>query len=369
MIRKDKGNNGSVPHKINVMVTKRVREEARKHFNCSTLEGGELENQGGKGTALAHWEKRLFENEGMTGATTQNSVFSRMTLALMEDTGWYKVDYSLAEPLHWGENMGCLFAKNSCKAWMSFQRSAKETIAPFCDILDSPSEGKHTKCTVDHRSVAICNLGEYTAPLPVEYQYFEFLPGIAMPQNYGGTVALADYCPYFQALTWTKAGKQVRGSTCRFGENTPVQENNYGMEYYGKTATCVEQGSHWSKTKCGVKWIARDWGSGCYNHLCDNSGLWIVIEGYKYRCFHKGQILDVRVQNQDGWDFRGSIVCPACKEVCYERRNLCPAEIKPPPANSQPSPVISEVTCAAIQNHGTSSILYINMLFVLALSL
>lgn len=33
----------------------------RKHFNCSTLEGAELEDQGINGTAITHWEKRVFE--------------------------------------------------------------------------------------------------------------------------------------------------------------------------------------------------------------------------------------------------------------------------------------------------------------------
>ena len=37
------------------------QEEVRKHFNCSTLEGAELEDQGVVGTALTHWEKRVFE--------------------------------------------------------------------------------------------------------------------------------------------------------------------------------------------------------------------------------------------------------------------------------------------------------------------
>jgi hypothetical protein len=32
-----------------MMVTPRVVEEVRKHFNCSTLEGAELEDQGGEG--------------------------------------------------------------------------------------------------------------------------------------------------------------------------------------------------------------------------------------------------------------------------------------------------------------------------------
>lgn len=38
-----------------------LKEEARKHFDCPVLEGMELENQGGMGTELNHWEKRLLE--------------------------------------------------------------------------------------------------------------------------------------------------------------------------------------------------------------------------------------------------------------------------------------------------------------------
>ncbi|KAG7306622.1 hypothetical protein JYU34_007995, partial [Plutella xylostella] len=77
---------GYVERSFNMVVTPRVVREVRQHFNCSELEGAELEDQGGDGTALTHWEKRLFENEAMTGTHTQNSVFSRLTFALMEDT-------------------------------------------------------------------------------------------------------------------------------------------------------------------------------------------------------------------------------------------------------------------------------------------
>ena len=54
-----------------MVVTPRVREEVRKHFGCNKLSGAELEDQGEEGTALTHWEKRLFENEAMTGTHTQ----------------------------------------------------------------------------------------------------------------------------------------------------------------------------------------------------------------------------------------------------------------------------------------------------------
>lgn len=126
-----------------------VQEEARRHFNCPILEGMELENQGGTGTELNHWEKRLLEvwtcpslserpntglcphttplcllpqNEAMTGSHTQNRVFSRLTLAIMEDSGWYRANYSLAQRLDWGRGLGCDFVMKSCKFWMDRQR-------------------------------------------------------------------------------------------------------------------------------------------------------------------------------------------------------------------------------------------------------
>ena len=37
------------------------QQEGRKHFGCSSLQGVEVENQGGSGTALSYWEKRILE--------------------------------------------------------------------------------------------------------------------------------------------------------------------------------------------------------------------------------------------------------------------------------------------------------------------
>ena len=44
---------------------------------------------------MTHWEKRVYQNEAMTGTVhTQYPVYSRITFALMEDTGWYLPDYA-----------------------------------------------------------------------------------------------------------------------------------------------------------------------------------------------------------------------------------------------------------------------------------
>lgn len=57
----------------------------------------------------------------MTGTHTQNPAYSRITLALMEDTGWYRANYHLAQPLKWGHALGCTFAMKSCKEYMEEQ--------------------------------------------------------------------------------------------------------------------------------------------------------------------------------------------------------------------------------------------------------
>ena len=60
-IREWRVHGGTIEKEVQVVVTPRVREEVRKHYGCDDLSGAELEDQGEEGTALTHWEKRLFE--------------------------------------------------------------------------------------------------------------------------------------------------------------------------------------------------------------------------------------------------------------------------------------------------------------------
>ena len=44
--------------------------------------------------------------------------------------------------------------------------------------------------------------------------------------HYGGSVALADYCPYIQEFTWRSNNVVVRGSHCAYTENQPSECRN-----------------------------------------------------------------------------------------------------------------------------------------------
>lgn len=47
--------------RVNVVTLPTVVQEARAHFDCPTLAGAPLEDQGGEGSVDSHWEYQLFQ--------------------------------------------------------------------------------------------------------------------------------------------------------------------------------------------------------------------------------------------------------------------------------------------------------------------
>ena len=315
---------GHKEHQVQMIVTPNVKREARDHFKCPDLEGAELENQGGEGTALTHWEKRVFENEAMTGTYTQHPVFSKITLALMEDTGWYKANYSMAEVLDWGRGLGCKFVKNNCRAWIADRLNKKLSTAPFCATLkQSPL---HMKCTHTKLSLALCNLVKYTSGLPREFRYFDRLGKAAVKDisTYGGAVELADFCPFYQKFTLTDESGRKRGTTCTLHENAPEGDKNYALEAYSSGSKCVQHGRHWTARKGLLTRTMLDWGSGCYRYKCEEKGLILMISGKEYLCSHEGKRLEIHGL-MNNWKVNGSLICPACEEFC-QGADHCPKQ-------------------------------------------
>lgn len=122
------------------------------------------------------------------------------------------------------------------------------SIHPFCNKVKR--DPLQTECTDDRNSVALCNLVEHPQPLPKQYQNFDYIPNVprGREEYYGGSVSLADYCPYNQVkidkpffsllyplsgcrklmrivftqeFTWRANNSIVRGSHCLFEDNNP----------------------------------------------------------------------------------------------------------------------------------------------------
>lgn len=333
---------------VNMIVTPAVQREVQRHFNCPTLEGAEVENQGIYGTSITHWEKRLFENEVMTGTYTQNPVVSRVTLALMEDTGWYQVNYNMAEELEWGKNLGCDFVNKSCMEWMDLHPPPAQDMHPFCKQI---RQGMlKTDCTRDRRAVAFCNLVTYSGPLPPEYQYFTATSGVQWSGDYqrlGGAVELADYCPYLQEFIWRDQEESIRDSRCYLAGNVPVGSANFYGEYFGSDSICVNHGSSWSFQQCNKLIYPTHHGSGCYRFECSNTaGLVLYVNGMSHQCLQAGQRIRVRYASKH-YLHDGSIVCPYCPDVCQSKGVVCPRQVVPYDVVNNQLPDL-RVPCGAI---------------------
>ncbi|KAG1692551.1 hypothetical protein DVH05_025303 [Phytophthora capsici] len=296
-------------HVVAKMVTPRVRAYVQQHFNCSTLEGAEMESQDG-GCVGSHWEERLFESEYMTAVDSYRNVFSALTLAFFEDSGWYRVNASTTEVLHFGLNKGCSFVTEKCVDPVTETPIASDH---FCTSIDTQG------CSVDGRSRSTCSLSSNNQKIPAEYQYFSSNPWL------GGTNTFADFCPL--VVGYTGGDCSISTNLLKLGD---PNVNALG-ETYCSSCKCTttslrsNDSSPWSITP------ARQ--SGCYAMSCTRvsrktiSSLVVKLTVQRSQthdtvtltCTTKGEKLSVP-------GFSGVITCPDPLAVC-DYDNLSQMEI------------------------------------------
>jgi hypothetical protein len=159
-------------------VTPRVNATAVAYWNCTGMEGAELENGGNSSSSTAsHWEMRVLTGEYMVAVQSDDMRFSPFTLSLFDDMGFYKANFDTTslQPLSWGKGMGCAFVNGKCDKWPTNY---------FCN-------GPKVSCGYDTKFIGSCQYSDnYKTSIPAPYRYFDS-PII------GGTDTLADYCPYY----------------------------------------------------------------------------------------------------------------------------------------------------------------------------
>ncbi|GLJ40295.1 hypothetical protein SUGI_0828070 [Cryptomeria japonica] len=277
--RRDQVVTQSMDSKLGRMVTRvvlpRVVMHSRLHYGAfsSEFSGLELEDGGGRGTAGSHWEKRLLMNEIMTGSVDTRSVVSPMTLALLEDSGWYQANYSMAEQLDWGRHQGADFVSSPCNQWKG---------AYHCN--SSHSSG----CTYNREAEGYCPIVSYSGELPQWARYF--------PQpNKGGQSSLADYCTYFVAYS---------DGSCTDTNSARPPDRMLG-EMRGPDSRCMAS----SLVRTGFVRGTQTQGNGCYQHRCRNKKLEIAVDGIWKACPEAGGAILFT-------GFNGELLCPPYNELC-----------------------------------------------------
>jgi len=260
--------------------TPKVVEKARNSFECD-LEGVELEKTGGTGTRGSHWEKRVMKDDFMVGdVNIYDIVYSDITFAVFEDSGWYKVNYEYTNPVVWGYKEGCSFFSEKCIA------DEKPAFGEFCS--DSV---RVERCDYKHLHKGRCNLSRYQSPVFRDYQYFS-------DPYLGGGDRLLDYCP---VVVPSSSGN------CRGISVDPTSLNpKYGEEVC-ENCRCLE-GTYSIEE-------ATEWHAGCHRVECFSDYAIVYIGSTPVNCpFEGGR---VRVPG-----FKGYLECPSSDVLC--RAMPCP---------------------------------------------
>ena len=99
-----------------MIVTPKVLAWAKTYYGCNTMDGVPLENNGDSGTAESHWEKFIAASEVMGPVDFNEVTMSGLTMSFLEDTGFYKLKWSMEENWEFGKGAGCTFISGDCNA-------------------------------------------------------------------------------------------------------------------------------------------------------------------------------------------------------------------------------------------------------------
>ncbi|KAG9407377.1 hypothetical protein AC1031_002110 [Aphanomyces cochlioides] len=275
-------------HSVAKIVTPNVLAFVRSYFNCSTLNGAEIEDEDGDCLG-SHWDERLFEPEVMSPLQSFSMAVSGLTLAYFQDSGWYQVNLTSAQRMFWGANRGCAFATDTC-----IQGTPSSPIPVpddhFC--VDASTDG----CYADLTSRAYCTLRSWpNSTIPPYDQYFA-------NSSIGGD-SFADYCPL---LSGYKSGDCSVPSNLVTPPGTSI---NLLGETYGPSSFCTKSSL---LTYANRRWSFPGRTTGCYSMTCMADGsitVTVVGASSPVQCTAKGQVKTVA-------GFRGTLTCPDPAVVC-----------------------------------------------------
>jgi leishmanolysin-like peptidase len=276
------------------IITPKVVAAARKHFNCDSLTGVDLEDQGGVGTAGAHWDSRIMLGDYMIGMSYDENVFSDITLALFEDSGWYEVNYYTGGLFRFGKGEGCGFLEEKCV--ISSNRTGVMTKYPY----EYCTEQYQPMCTTGRSSKGFCYISDSNFDINENYRYFG--------NAHTGGLMWADYCPIAAVPT---NENYFFPWNCQTGLNSEYPAEL--EETFGRMSGCFVSSLvnrlYTSLLKENYYYSDR---SICYNYICNfnNSTVSVKVGNKVINCPQEGGT----VSNIMG--YLGSLTCPDFNQIC-----------------------------------------------------
>jgi leishmanolysin len=265
--------------------TPKVVAAAKKHFGCNNVIGVELENQGGVGTMTNHWEARIMLTDYMIGVSYDETTISDITLALLEDSGWYKTNNYTAGLFRYGKNQGCSFLNSKC-------------------IVDGKTPFPEEYC--DSSALPTCSNGRVFKG----NCFFQNSNQITTPYQYFGSTSRggfrdSDYCP----IPVAPSGSKLMEYNCIYGV-----DNMYPSSLEEKISTnsaCflsslvnINYAANLTNYIGKVKAI-------CYQYYCDdiNKGVIVNVGKVNSTCPTSGGNITFP-------GYSGELYCPDYNSLC-----------------------------------------------------
>ena len=285
--------------------TPKVIEYAKKYFNCNSITGVELEDgEGYDGHQNSHWEARILLGEYMISEIhTPEQAISGFTLALLEDSGWYKANYYTGGLMRFGKNKKCDFLIKDCEVIDISQNLFKN------EFFTGLSEMLRSTCTSGRQSRS----------------YNIYKDGMDRDLQIIGK-EIADNC-FVSDYYEVEENKKFYVGSCRRGGgeygqriyyNTKTSKNGDFSEIFGEIISpnsfCVLssamplslQSENIEKYNMYINTIH----PMCYPMFCTDKSLTIQIYNQYIICPIDGGIVEIK------GDYLGHIYCPDYNLIC-----------------------------------------------------
>lgn len=214
------------------IILKPVVDYAKDYYNCKTLSGMPLENKEG---AKTQWEKAVAANDIMGSAGYTNPVLSKLTLAFMQGTGWFKPNMDFAENFTWGKKAGCDLFSGDCKK-MKYTCKEKTNIC-------SPDFTTSGKCQKDAEAESCPLFHEGKKGDCRASENLDKTSSVAKSLAYGPGSRCVVGKIGFEKTTQTKEMANCLKTSCKDDKTVIV-------EVEGEKVTCTKAGEH-KKYKTG----------------------------------------------------------------------------------------------------------------------
>ena len=302
---------------------------ARNYFNCQSLDGVEIDDFTNlDGNDNIHWHGRILLGDYMIADVYyMDQAISEITLALLEDLEWYKVNYYTGGLMKFGKHKGCYFINNDCIQGSSNPIGLKSSFqTEFCSNIYGNGFDVYGTCSSGRQSMGYC-LNDYSVGeiRQIDQNYVRRNISLTQYGNSGySQYKLVEFCPLFFDVNYDSLDRLNYIGSCKFGDSRYGQyltflddlDEVYSFisqnieEKYSSSSFCIFS-SLLNKGTSNPNYINKVIRPTCYEMSCSELSLTIHLNDEFIVCPREGGTIKIDSQN-----YKGLLFCPDYNSIC-----------------------------------------------------